>query len=175
MKYINISHMKQLVAVYPGSFDPPTNGHLDIILRATHLFPKVIVAVTDNSTKDPTFTLKERIEMLSSATKNLPSVQIDSFSTLLVNYLNEKNAFIIIRGLRAVSDFEYEFQMALMNRSLSRKIETVFLMPDEKYTYLSSRLVKEVARLGGDVNGLVPSLAGKYLKIYRRNQRRKQG
>ena len=167
--------MKELVAVYPGSFDPPTNGHLDIIIRATHLFPRVIVAVTDNSTKNPTFSLEERIQMLKSATKNLPSVKIDSFSTLLVNYLNEKKASIIIRGLRAISDFEYEFQMALMNRRLNRKIETVFLMPDEKYTYLSSRMVKEVARLGGDIDGLVPALAGKYLKIYKRNTRRKQG
>ena len=160
--------MRKLVAVYPGSFDPPTNGHLDIITRATHLFPKVIVAVTDNSIKDPTFTLKERIIMLKSATKNIPSVKVDSFSRLLVNYLKENDSTIIIRGLRAISDFEYEFQMALMNRRLNGKIETVFLMPDEEYTYLSSRLVKEVARLGGRVDGLVPKLAGKYLKDFRK-------
>jgi len=158
--------MEQLVAVYPGSFDPPTNGHLDIIIRSTHLFPKVIVAVTDNSTKNPTFTLNERILMLRSATKNIKNVEIDSFSCLLVNYIKSKKASIIIRGLRAVSDFEYEFQMALMNRRLNKKIETVFLMPDEAYTYLSSRLVKEVARLGGDISGLVPELAKKYLKKY---------
>ena len=160
--------MKQLVAVYPGSFDPPTNGHLDIIIRATHLFPKVIVAVTDNSTKDPTFTVAERILMLKSAIKGLPNVEIDFFSTLLVNYLDTKKASIIIRGLRAISDFEYEFQMALMNRSLKRRTETVFLMPDEQYTYLSSRLVKEVARLGGKVDALVPALTREYLKAYRR-------
>lgn len=141
--------MEQLVAVYPGSFDPPTNGHLDIIIRSTHLFSKVIVAVTDNTTKNPTFSLKERMLMLKSATKNIKNVEIDSFSCLLVNYIKIKKASIIIRGLRAVSDFEYEFQMALMNRRLSRKVETVFLMPDEAYTYLSSRLVKEVASLGG--------------------------
>lgn len=158
--------MEQLVAVYPGSFDPPTNGHLDIIIRSTHLFPKVIVAVTDNSTKNPTFTLKERMLMLKSATKNIKNVEIDSFSCLLVNYISKKKASIIIRGLRAVSDFEYEFQMALMNRRLNKKIETVFLMPDEAYTYLSSRLVKEVACLGGNINGLVPELAKKYLENY---------
>jgi len=158
--------MEQLVAVYPGSFDPPTNGHLDIIIRSTHLFPKVIVAVTDNSTKNPTFTVKERILMLKSATKHIKNVEIDSFSCLLVHYIDKKNASIIIRGLRAVSDFEYEFQMALMNRRLNKRIETVFLMPDEAYTYLSSRLVKEVARLGGDINGLVPELAKTYLENF---------
>jgi len=163
--------MKQLVAVYPGSFDPPTNGHLDIIIRATHLFSKVIVAVTDNSTKDPTFTVKERILMLKSATRNLPAVGVESFSVLLVDYLKQKKASIIIRGLRAISDFEYEFQMALMNRSLNRNIETVFLMPDEKYTYLSSRMVREVARLGGRVDGLVPEISRKYLIEYRKKAR----
>jgi len=167
--------MKQLAAVYPGSFDPPTKGHLDIILRATHLFSEVIVAVTDNSTKNPTFTVNERILMLKAATKNMPRVRIDTFSTLLVNYLKKKKASIIIRGLRAVSDFEYEFQMALMNRSLSRDIETVFLMPDEQYTYLSSRLVKEVARLGGRVDGLVPVAAKKYLKRFQNESLAKRG
>ena len=159
--------MKQQVAVYPGSFDPPTNGHLDIIIRTTHLFSKVIVAVTDNSNKNPTFTLDERIKMLKAATKGLKNVEIDSFSCLLVNYIEKRKASIIIRGLRAVSDFEYEFQMALMNRRLNKKAETVFLTPDETYTYLSSRLVKEVARLGGPIEGLVPELVRKYLKAYR--------
>jgi len=156
--------MKKLVAVYPGSFDPPTNGHLDILTRATKLFPKVIVAITDNSAKNPTFTLEERVQMLKETTKNVTNIEVDSFSTLLVNYLEQKNASIIIRGLRAISDFEYEFQMALMNRSLNRKIETVFLMPDERYTYLSSRVVKEVARLGGNVDNLVPAATKHFLK-----------
>lgn len=160
--------MKRPVAVYPGSFDPPTNGHLDIILRATHLFPKVIVAVTDNSSKTPTFSVADRLAMLKEATHNLPSVRVESFSGLLVHYLDRIDASVIIRGLRAISDFEYEFQMALMNRRLNRTIETVFLMPDESYTYLSSRMVKEVARLGGSVDGLVPRSVRKPLAVYQK-------
>jgi len=155
---------KQPIAVYPGSFDPPTNGHLDIITRATLLFPKVIVAVTDNLSKNPSFTLEQRLNMLRQITKHLPSVAIDSFHGLLVNYVKKKNASVLIRGLRATSDFEYEFQMALMNRRLDRTIETVFLMPDESYTYLSSSLVKEVARLGGSAKGLVPAPVEKFLR-----------
>lgn len=160
--------MKRPVAVYPGSFDPPTNGHLDIIVRATHLFPKVIVAVTDNSGKTPTFTVDERLKMLKEATRHLPCVSVESFSGLLVHYLDRIDASVIIRGLRAISDFEYEFQMALMNRRLNRAIETVFLMPDESYTYLSSRMVKEVARLGGSVDGLVPRSVRKPLAAYQK-------
>ncbi|MCB4790754.1 MAG: pantetheine-phosphate adenylyltransferase [Elusimicrobia bacterium] len=150
-------------AIYPGSFDPPTNGHLDIILRATHLFPKVIVAVTDNSDKKPTFKLKDRITMLKETTKGLNGVRVEFFSGLLVNYAKKRKASVIIRGLRAISDFEFEFQMALMNRRLSKKIETVFLMPDEKYTYISSSLIKQISRLGGSLKGLIPVSVNKYL------------
>ncbi|MBN1823964.1 MAG: pantetheine-phosphate adenylyltransferase [Endomicrobiales bacterium] len=156
--------MRQPVAVYPGSFDPPTNGHLDIIVRATHLFPKVIVAVTDNSNKNPTFTLQERKKMIAEAVRRYPTVTVDTFSGLLVDYMTRKKASVIIRGLRAISDFEYEFEMALMNRRLNKRIEAVFLMPDEAYTYLSSSLVKEVFSLGGSVSGLVPESVEKSLK-----------
>ncbi|MFH1368261.1 MAG: pantetheine-phosphate adenylyltransferase [Elusimicrobiota bacterium] len=156
--------MKQPIAVYPGSFDPPTNGHFDIIIRATHLFPKVIVAVTDNSIKNPTYTLQERLEMLKKITKNLPTVQIVSFSGLLVNFLKRKRATVIIRGLRAISDFDYEFQMALMNRRLSKNIESVFLMPDVSFTFLSSSLVKQISDLGGSIKGLVAPELEKFLK-----------
>ncbi len=151
------------IAVYPGSFDPPTNGHLDIVCRATHLFSRVIVAVTNNSAKNTVFSLKERIKMLKDATRGIKNVEVDSFSGLLVKYLERKKASVIIRGLRAVSDFEYEFQMALMNRKLDKRIETVFLMPDEAYTYLSSSVVREVARLGGVPKGLVPKSVEKLL------------
>ncbi|HBU69180.1 MAG TPA: pantetheine-phosphate adenylyltransferase [Elusimicrobia bacterium] len=156
--------MKQPIAVYPGSFDPPTNGHLDIITRASLIFSKVIVAVTDNSNKNPSFDIKTRYKMLADAAKNIPGVEVEIFSGLLVDYVGGKKASVIIRGLRVVSDFEYEFQMALMNRRLNKKIETVFLMPDESYTYLSSSIVKQVSRLGGNTKGLVPKSVEKYLK-----------
>jgi len=144
------------IAVYPGSFDPMTNGHLDIIKRAAKTFDKVYVAILTNSAKNPQFSLSQRIDWLKRATLDLPNVEIDSFSGLLVNYANEKGASIIIKGLRAVSDFEYEFQMALTNRALSPNIETMFLMTNGKYSYLSSSIVKEIARLGGSLKGLVP-------------------
>jgi pantetheine-phosphate adenylyltransferase len=144
------------LAVYPGSFDPLTNGHLDILIRANQLFPKIILAVTDNSSKNPLFTIKERCEILKTCTKHLKNVHVEVFSGLLVNYVKKKKAGAIIRGLREMSDFEYEFQMALMNRRLDKKIETVFLMPDEKYTFISSSVVKEVSKLGGSIKGLVP-------------------
>jgi pantetheine-phosphate adenylyltransferase len=156
--------MKQAIAVYPGSFDPPTNGHRDIIARASCIFPRVIVAVTDNSTKNPTFTLRQRLAMLKKITAPLRTVSVDSFSGLLIDYVRRRHARIIIRGLRAVSDFEYEFQMALMNRKLDRSVETVFLMPDEAYTYLSSSLIKEIARLGGPTRDLVPPAVEKMLR-----------
>jgi pantetheine-phosphate adenylyltransferase len=151
--------MSRRIVIYPGSFDPVTNGHLDIIHRAARLFDHVIVAVADNSLKRPLFTVKERHELLRVALAPLlrrKKASVDTFSGLLVHYAMKKGASAIVRGLRAVSDFEYEFQMALMNRHQVPKVETVFLMPDEKYTYLSSTLLKEVVRLGGDVRAFVP-------------------
>lgn len=149
------------IAVYPGTFDPVTNGHLDLIIRAARLFDEVVVAVTGNSNaKECTFSVAERMKMLAEAVKankkNTRNVRVEKFHGLLVNYVRQKGACAILRGLRAVSDFEYEFEMALMNRRLNNLVETVFLMPDESYTYLSSSLVKEVAGLGGNINGLVP-------------------
>jgi len=144
-------------AIYPGSFDPVTNGHLDIVLRATHLFDRLIVAVSANSSKKPFFPIEERVHFLKEALHRYPSIKVESFSGLLADYVKEKKAVAIIRGLRAVSDFEYEFQMALMNRKQNRSFETVFLMPDERFTYLSSSLIREVARLHGQVHDFVPT------------------
>ncbi|MEW6041310.1 MAG: pantetheine-phosphate adenylyltransferase [Elusimicrobiota bacterium] len=149
-------------AVYPGSFDPPTNGHIDIIQRASTLFSKVIISITDNPNKKPFFSVKERKKMLKESLKKLKNIEIDSFSGLLVHYLKKRNVKTIIRGLRAISDFEYEFQLALMNRRLGNT-ETVFLIPDETYTYVSSSLVKEIAELGGGIKGLVPEIVEKFL------------
>jgi pantetheine-phosphate adenylyltransferase len=143
------------MAIVPGSFDPVTNGHLDIIERASHLFDTVTVAVAINSAKAPLFTLDERVEMIREATADLPNVSIDSFQGLLVEYAANRGACAIVRGLRAVSDFEYELQMALMNRRLCPGVETVFMMTGADYSYLSSSIVKEIARLGGSVEGLV--------------------
>ncbi len=156
--------VKTITAVYPGSFDPPTNGHIDLVVRASKLFCGLIVAVTDNQNKMPSFPLEKRIEVLKRATRNIRGVKVERFSGLLVRYLRKKGAKVIIRGLRAVSDFEYEFQLALMNRKLYKDIETVFLMPDEKYVYLSSSLVREVARLGGAIDCLVPRDVKKLLR-----------
>ena len=144
------------IAVYPGSFDPMTNGHLDIITRAAKTFDKVYVAILTNSAKKPCFSIEQRIDWLRRATAHLDNVEVDSFSGLLVNYANQIGASIIIKGLRAVSDFEYEFQMALTNRALSPNIETMFLMTNGEYSYLSSSIVKEIAKLGGSLGGLVP-------------------
>jgi pantetheine-phosphate adenylyltransferase len=143
-------------AIYPGTFDPVTNGHLDIIERGCRLFDVVTVAVSRNPDKAPLFSVEERIELLSSVTSQWHNVDIDSFRGLLVNYAISRGASAIIRGIRAVSDFDYEFQMALMNRRLENRLETIFLVPAEEYTYLSSSLVKEVFSLGGSVRGLVP-------------------
>jgi pantetheine-phosphate adenylyltransferase len=142
--------------IYPGSFDPLTNGHLDVIQRATKLFDRVIVAVAKNDSKHPLFTLSERRELVQSCVQHLPNVETDTFDGLLVNYAEKRSAQAIIRGLRAVSDFEFEFQLALMNRKLNERVETIFMMPKDTYTFLSSRIVKEIARLGGDVGAFVP-------------------
>lgn len=150
--------------IYPGSFDPVTNGHLDIIHRAARLFDRVIVAVASNEAKEPLFSLEERVDLAKSAIEDLPNVEIDSFDGLLVSYVKERGGQAIIRGLRAVSDFEFEFQLALMNRKLDKKIETIFMMPKDTYTFLSSRMVKEIARLGGDIGAFVPQLVESTLK-----------
>ena len=143
-------------AIYPGSFDPVTNGHLDVIERARKLFDTVVVAVAHNDQKQPFFSLEERLEFLREATGSLKGVEIAPLDGLLVEFALQQNAHAVVRGLRAVSDFEFEFQMALMNRKLEADVETIFLMPKEEYTYLSSRIVKEIARLGGDVRKFVP-------------------
>lgn len=151
------------IAIYPGTFDPITNGHLDILERALKLFDKVIITIARNTAKDPLFTEKERLTLLRQVTKRYKNVEIDSFRGLLVNYVKQQNAIAVVRGLRAMTDFEYELQMALMNRELNEKMETVFLMPNEKYTYLSSNVVREIARLGGDVSKFVPPVVYKAL------------
>jgi pantetheine-phosphate adenylyltransferase len=146
-------------AIYPGSFDPLTNGHIDIIERSTRLFDEVIVAILTNAAKSPLFTVEERLDLMKTILQpRFKNVRLDVFHGLLVDYARRCNAQVIVRGIRAVTDYEYEFQMALMNRRLTPEIETVFMMPAESYSYLSSRLVKEVAELGGSVKGLVPDL-----------------
>ena len=142
--------------IYPGSFDPLTNGHLDVIERAAKLFDRVIVAVASNEGKHPLFPQAERLELVRRAVKKISNVEADSFDCLLVDYVERRSAQAILRGLRAVSDFEFEFQLALMNRKLNERIETIFMMPKDTYTFLSSRIVKEIARLGGDVRPFVP-------------------
>jgi pantetheine-phosphate adenylyltransferase len=143
-------------AVYPGSFDPLTNGHLDIIRRGTRLFDRLLVAVLENEGKSPLFSVGERMELIATCTRELPTVEVHSFSGLLVDFMQRVNANVVVRGIRAVSDYEYELQMALMNRDLNASVETIFMLPAVEYTYVSSRLVKEVFRLGGDVARLVP-------------------
>jgi pantetheine-phosphate adenylyltransferase len=151
-------------AIYPGSFDPVTNGHLDVIERARKLFDEVIVAVAHNDEKQPLFSLKDRLNLLRDTAGKIDNVRIAEFNGLLVEFAKKAEAGAVIRGLRAVSDFEFEFQMALMNRKLDGAVETIFLMPKEEYTYLSSRIVKEIAGLGGDVSSFVPACVVKALK-----------
>jgi pantetheine-phosphate adenylyltransferase len=150
--------MAEILAIYPGSFDPITNGHLDLIERGSRLFDRLIVAVLTNLDKDPLFTVAERVEMLQEVAHGIPHVSVDTFSGLLVDYAGEKRAQVILRGIRAFTDYEYELQMALMNRKLEPELETVFLMPALSYTYVSSRLVREIFQHGGSVKDLVPPL-----------------
>jgi len=150
-------------AIYPGSFDPVTNGHLDVVERARKLFDEVIVAVADNDEKQPLFSLEERLNLLRATVGKADNVRIAHFDGLLVEFAMENQARAVIRGLRAVSDFEFEFQMALMNRKLESGVETIFLMPKEEYSYLSSRIIKEIARLGGNVSNFVPPVVAKAL------------
>lgn len=145
------------VAVYPGSFDPVTNGHLDIIRRAAKLYDRVVVGVLNNASKSPVFTAQERKEMIDSQTKDIENVSCDVFSGLLVDFAKQQNASVIIKGLRTVADFEYEFQMALLNKALDPEFETVFMMTDSKFSYISSSMVKEVAKYHGELDGLVPA------------------
>jgi len=152
-------------AVYPGTFDPVTNGHIDLIQRSAELFDRVIVAVLMNTEKSPLFTVAERVEMLEEVVEGLKNVSVTTFQGLLVDFADQSKATVIVRGIRAVSDYEYELQMALMNRRLSPHVETVFLMPAETYSYLSSRLVKEISQLGGSVRGLVPSAVEERLRF----------
>ena len=152
------------LAVYPGSFDPLTNGHVDIIERGARIFDEIVVAIAVNAEKAPLFGMEERLEIARAVFKKLPNVKVDTFDGLLVDYVERRGAQVIVRGLRAVSDFEFEFQMALMNRRLNGRIETVFMMPAEQYSYISSRLIKEVFSLGGRVHGLVPDMVEERLR-----------
>ncbi len=156
--------MAKIIAIYPGSFDPPTNGHLDLIERGSKIFDELIVAILRNSEKTPLFSVGERRAMLEAMTAQFRNVQVDTFDGLTVEYAARVNAGAVLRGIRALSDYEYELQMALMNRKLRPELETVFMMPAEQYSYLSSRMVREVAQLGGSVQGLVPELVEQRLK-----------
>jgi len=152
------------LAVYAGSFDPPTLGHLDLIERGNKMFDLVIVAVLQNVDKQPLFTVPERVEMLREVTKKWPGVEVDIFKGLLVDYARKRGAGVILRGIRAVSDYEYELQMALMNRKLEPRLETVFMLPGEPYSYLSAKLVREIAQLGGPLTDLVPAVVEQKLR-----------
>jgi len=151
-------------AIYPGSFDPITNGHLDVIQRAAKLFDEVVVAVAFNEQKTSLFPVDERVALIQHASATVPNIRIERFDGLLVDFARQQQASAVVRGLRAISDFEFEFQMALMNRKLEPEIETIFMMPAEKYTYISSRIVKEIARLGGDVTAFVPTSVAEALQ-----------
>jgi pantetheine-phosphate adenylyltransferase len=156
--------LHKTTAIYPGSFDPPTNGHLDLIERGSKIFDELIVAILRNPEKDPLFNVSERVAMLEALTGHYSNVRVDTFDGLTVDYADRVGASSVLRGIRALTDYEYELQMALMNRKLRPELETVFMMPAEKYSYLSSRLVREVAKLGGSVKGLVPELVEQHLR-----------
>lgn len=163
--------MKERIAIYPGTFDPFTNGHLSVVRRATQIFDKVIIAILRNAGKSPLFSVEDRIWMIRESTKELVNVEVDSFDGLLVEYAKKRGSNVIIRGLRAMSDFEYEFQLALMNRKLDRTIQTIFLVTDFKWFYTSSSIVKEAASFGGDVSDLVPPVVNeKLLERFKRNR-----
>ncbi|MGB2669167.1 MAG: pantetheine-phosphate adenylyltransferase [Candidatus Acidiferrum sp.] len=157
--------MKTSIAIYPGSFDPVTNGHLDLIERGEKMFDLLIVAVLRNADKQPLFSVQERVEMLREVTKQWPAVEVDVFDGLLVDYARKRGAGVILRGIRAVSDYEYELQMGLMNRKLEPRLETVFMLPGLSYSYLSSKLVREIARLGASLNGLVPPIVEERIRV----------
>ena len=156
--------MSQSTAIYPGFFDPITNGHLSIVNRARHIFDRVIISILNNPNKNPLFTVEERIEMISESLKSVSNVEVDTFDGLLVDYAVKKKCKVVLRGLRALSDFEYEFQMALMNRKLNHDVQSIFLMTDYKWFYTSSTIIKEAASFGGDVAGLVPKVVNDKLK-----------
>jgi pantetheine-phosphate adenylyltransferase len=156
--------MKTSIALYPGSFDPVTNGHLDLIERGEKVFDLLIVAVLKNADKQPLFSVPERVEMLRDVVKKWASVEVDVFDGLLVDYARKRGAGVVLRGIRAISDYEYELQMALMNRKLESRLETVFMLPGETYSYLSAKLVREIAQLGGPLDGLVPPSVGERLR-----------
>jgi len=161
------------IAIYPGSFDPLTNGHVDIIERGSRIFDEIIVSILANVEKTPLFSVKERIDIITDVFKGRDNVRVETFNGLLVDYAQQKQASVIVRGLRAVSDFEYEFQMALMNRHLAPGLETVFMMPAEQYTYISSRLIKEVFTLGGEIKDLVPPVVEERLREKQKAKKKK--
>ena len=156
--------MKERIAIYPGTFDPITNGHLSVLDRALKIFDKLVIAILTNPGKEPLFTLEERINMIKEAVQDGANIEVDSFDGLLVDYVIRKDANVIVRGLRALSDFEYEFQTALMNRKLNRDVQSIFLMTDYKWFYTSSTIIKEAASFNGDVSGLVPEMVNQKLK-----------
>jgi pantetheine-phosphate adenylyltransferase len=158
------------IAIYPGSFDPLTSGHVDIIERGARIFDQIIVAILVNAEKTPLFSESERVSIIREVFRGQANVRVDTFHGLLVDYAQRQRASVLVRGLRAVSDFEYEFQMALMNRHLAPGLETVFMMPDEKYTYISSRLIKEVFSLGGEISGLVPPIVEEQLRAMKKSR-----
>ena len=164
---------KNTIAIYPGTFDPITNGHIDLVRRTLKIFDEVVIAVAPSQKKQPLFSVEERIALIKKSIKHITGAKTDAFNSLLVDYVQDRKSIAIIRGLRAISDFEYELQMALMNRRLNANIEAVFMMPSEEYTFLSSTLVKEVASFGGSVKGLVPEAVEKAIKVKFGNKTRR--